>query len=299
MHPRRVHPRRDRLLNGPSCLPRRPGSSPRRLGTTGFVRHAPADTREGPWILPFTPSRRTRQTRLRAVPSAPEPDRVRGLPPVRGRPQGVAARRRRRQGRPAPDRSGAGHALHLVTVGLQRSGPPEAPAAFRARRRPGRAPRQSAGVRRAADPRRPVPRGRREPRTGARVPIRARPAPATTYRERRAAGRPATFLGDPSQRAMVRPVPDATPLLHGHVFRAADVRRRARRRARGATCRAKRTDASAPTDAPAGTSTSSAAPTDQALHEEKTRVVAEWVAAHGSEDQRGRHAAGLLADRRR
>jgi len=33
---------------------------------------------------------------------------------------------------------------------------------------------------------------------------------------------------------------------------------------------------------------------DQALHEEKTRVVAEWVAAHGSEDQRGRHAAGLL-----
>jgi len=30
------------------------------------------------------------------------------------------------------------------------------------------------------------------------------------------------------------------------------------------------------------------------LHEEKVRVVAEWVAAHGTEDQRGRHAAGLL-----
>ena len=37
---------------------------------------------------------------------------------------------------------------------------------------------------------------------------------------------------------------------------------------------------------------------DLALHEEKTRVIAEWVAAHGSEDQRGRHAAGLLPDRR-
>ena len=31
-----------------------------------------------------------------------------------------------------------------------------------------------------------------------------------------------------------------------------------------------------------------------ALHEEKTRVIAAWVAEHGSEDQRGRHAAGLL-----
>jgi hypothetical protein len=31
-----------------------------------------------------------------------------------------------------------------------------------------------------------------------------------------------------------------------------------------------------------------------ALHEEKLRVVGEWVAQHGSEDQRGRHAAGLL-----
>jgi hypothetical protein len=30
------------------------------------------------------------------------------------------------------------------------------------------------------------------------------------------------------------------------------------------------------------------------LHEEKTRVVAEWVATRGSEGQRGRHAAGLL-----
>jgi hypothetical protein len=31
-----------------------------------------------------------------------------------------------------------------------------------------------------------------------------------------------------------------------------------------------------------------------ALHEEKARAVAEWVARSGSEDQRGRHAAGLL-----
>ena len=31
-----------------------------------------------------------------------------------------------------------------------------------------------------------------------------------------------------------------------------------------------------------------------ALHEEKVRVIAEWVARNGSADQRGRHAAGLL-----
>ncbi len=31
-----------------------------------------------------------------------------------------------------------------------------------------------------------------------------------------------------------------------------------------------------------------------ALHEEKKRVIAAWVAEHGSDDQRGRHAAGLL-----
>jgi hypothetical protein len=31
-----------------------------------------------------------------------------------------------------------------------------------------------------------------------------------------------------------------------------------------------------------------------ALHEEKTRVIADWVARHGSDDQRARHAAGLL-----
>ena len=42
VHPRRVQPRRDRLLNGPSCFPRRPGPSPRRLGPR-VRRHAPSE----------------------------------------------------------------------------------------------------------------------------------------------------------------------------------------------------------------------------------------------------------------
>jgi hypothetical protein len=33
-----------------------------------------------------------------------------------------------------------------------------------------------------------------------------------------------------------------------------------------------------------------------ALHDEKVRAIATWVATHGSEDQRARHAAGLFPD---
>jgi hypothetical protein len=112
------------------------------------------------------------------------------------------------------------------------------------------------------------------------------------YRERRAEVARA-FLGDPSQRAMVRPVP--TPrrcfmaTASGRLMfdasldtgLAAQVPAEAYRRFR-ADRRARREDHLKRRAA------------DQALHEEKTRVVAEWVAAHGSDDQRGRHAAGLL-----
>lgn len=112
------------------------------------------------------------------------------------------------------------------------------------------------------------------------------------YRERRGEVARA-FLADPSQRPMVRPVPsprrcfmatssgrlmfdaalDTGPSAQvpGEAYRRFHADRRAKRdehlRRRAA---------------------------DQALHEEKTRVVAEWVATRGSEDQRGRHAAGLL-----
>jgi hypothetical protein len=112
------------------------------------------------------------------------------------------------------------------------------------------------------------------------------------YRERRAEVARA-FLGDPSQRAMVRPVPTPRRCFmatsSGRLMfdasldagLAAQVPAEAYRRFR-ADRRAQREDHLRRRGA------------DQALHEEKTRVVAEWVAAHGSEDQRGRHAAGLL-----
>ena len=112
------------------------------------------------------------------------------------------------------------------------------------------------------------------------------------YRERRAEVARA-FLGDPSQRSMVRPVPTPRRCFmatsSGRLMfdasldtgLAAQVPAEAYRRFR-ADRRARREDHLKRRAA------------DQALHEEKTRVVAEWVAAHGSDDQRGRHAAGLL-----
>jgi hypothetical protein len=101
------------------------------------------------------------------------------------------------------------------------------------------------------------------------------------------------FLSDPTQRAMVHPVPsakrcfiatpsgrvmfdvakDAGPArdVPHEAFRRfrADLRTR---RERNLTLRAQHL----------------------ALHEEKKKVIAEWVAQHGSADQRERHAEGLL-----
>lgn len=112
------------------------------------------------------------------------------------------------------------------------------------------------------------------------------------HRERRAEVARA-FLSDPSQRAMVRPAP--TPrrcyvasswgrvMFDGGLDKgpAGDVPREAYRRFR-ADDRLRKEEHVKRRAA------------DQALHEQKTRVVTEWLAAHGSEDQRGRHAAGLL-----
>jgi hypothetical protein len=101
------------------------------------------------------------------------------------------------------------------------------------------------------------------------------------------------FLSEPSQRAMVHPVP--TPkrcfmaTASGRVmFDAAtdvgparDVPREAYRRFR-ADLRARKAH------------NLKLRAEQLALHDEKTRVIAEWVCRNGSEDQRGRHAAGLL-----
>jgi D-aminopeptidase len=101
------------------------------------------------------------------------------------------------------------------------------------------------------------------------------------------------FLADSTQRAMVRPAP--TPrrcylatswgrvMFDGVLDKglAGDVPREAYRRFRAD----ERLRKEAHLQRRAA---------DQVLHQEKTRVVAEWVATHGSDDQRGRHAAGLL-----
>jgi len=120
----------------------------------------------------------------------------------------------------------------------------------------------------------------------------ARTESRDAYRERRAEVARA-FLSDPSQRAMVRPVPTPRRCFmatsSGRVMfdaaldtgAAGDVPREAHRRFR-ADRRVRKEEHLERRAA------------DMALHEEKTRLVAEWVAAHGSEDQRGRHAAGLL-----
>jgi hypothetical protein len=102
-----------------------------------------------------------------------------------------------------------------------------------------------------------------------------------------------TFLSDPTQRALVHPAPTPKRCFitteHGRVMfdantdigPARDVPLEAHRRFRGDQ-RARRErnlqDRSA----------------QLALHEEKKRCVAEWIAAHGSREQQARHAAGVL-----
>ena len=180
---------------------------------------------------------------------------VRGLPPVRSRPEGLAARRRRRQGRAAPDGAGARHAP-APGVGRPRAATP-ASSSSRV------SSASTTGVVRHDGP--PVydapptlddlfRRGRQEPRTRARVPVRARRTRAIVDATPIAiAGRTLAheFLGDPTQRAMVHPAPTPQPLLPGHGVGARDVRRRARCRTGRVTLPRRPIGASAPTSAPA------------------------------------------------
>jgi hypothetical protein len=113
-----------------------------------------------------------------------------------------------------------------------------------------------------------------------------------SHRERRTDAARA-FLSDPSQRAMVRPVP--TPrrcfiaTASGRLMFDASLDTGPARDVPAEAYRRFHSDRRIRREAHLKRRAE-----DQALHEEKTRVVAEWVAAHGSEDQRGRHAAGLL-----
>lgn len=101
------------------------------------------------------------------------------------------------------------------------------------------------------------------------------------------------FLADSAQRAMVRPAPNprrcyvATSwgrvMFDGGLDKgvAGDVPQEAYRRFRADERLRKEAHLQRRAD-------------DQVLHQEKTRVMAEWVAAHGTDHQRERYAAGLL-----
>lgn len=115
-----------------------------------------------------------------------------------------------------------------------------------------------------------------------------------TERERRA--EIATdFLADPARRAMVHPSPTPTRCFiatdHGRLTfdatkesgPARDLPAEAYRRFRA--------------DLRVRKERNLAVRTEQlALHDEKVHAIATWVATHGSEDQRARHAAGLFPD---
>lgn len=103
------------------------------------------------------------------------------------------------------------------------------------------------------------------------------------------------FLSDPTQRAMVHPSPTPTRCFiateHGRLTfdstkesgPARDLAAEAYRRFRA--------------DLRAQKERNRAVRTEQlALHDEKVRAIATWVAANGSEDQRARHAAGVFPD---
>jgi len=103
-----------------------------------------------------------------------------------------------------------------------------------------------------------------------------------------------TFLQDPTQRALVHPAPTPT-----RCYLATD---------RGRVMFDARTDESPAKDVPAEAHRRFRADlrvrqdenrrlrADQlSIHEEKTRVIASWVAAHGTPEQRARQAAGVLS----
>ena len=149
------------------------------------------------------------------------------------------------------------------------------------RRRP---PRRSARLRRAAHRSTTCSRSRsRTTNSSARSGPSARRRAiigATRIGTPRTA-RPTSSSADPSQRAMVHPVPTPTRCFmataSGRVmFDAGDRCRTGARRAAGGLSTLPRRP-----PRPQGTEPASAAPSELALHEEKTRVIAEWVAAHG------------------
>src|SRR5262249_10212411 len=101
------------------------------------------------------------------------------------------------------------------------------------------------------------------------------------------------FLSDQAQRALVHPAPTQKRCWlattngrlgfdsHSDVAAARDVPAEAHRRFHAAL-RARR-EQNLKTRAEQLT-----------LHEEKTRLITEWIAAHGTPDQQARHAAGVL-----
>ena len=102
------------------------------------------------------------------------------------------------------------------------------------------------------------------------------------------------FFADKGQRAIAHPPPIAQAVLHRHGARSRAVRCRDRPgtregRATGGTPALPRGSQSE-----GGTQSSRPIAEQLALHEEKKRFIAEWVAANGTDEQKVRQAAGVL-----
>ena len=186
--------------------------------------------------------------------------------------------------------------LHLVSVDRQGVARLKLQTAIRDGRDGHRAHRHRAGVRRAADGRRPVSRSRQESRTRGRLPHPAerplRTKRADDDRSRRQSVAEA-FLADKGMRAASHPPPTPKTCYviterGGVLFDvsidqglAKDVPPEAHRRFR-ADQQAYREQVRQDQIAQA------------ALHEEKKQFIAEWISANGTEEEKARHASGVL-----
>ena len=105
---------------------------------------------------------------------------------------------------------------------------------------------------------------------------------------------PRRFLGDKAQRAVAHPPPSPKQLLHRHGARSPALRRRARTKdcAKDVPPEAHRRFRADLRVRDERNRQDRAA--QLALHEEKKRFIADWVAAHGTDEQKARQAAGVL-----
>ena len=224
--------------------------------------------------------------------------RDRELPAVGGRQEGVAARGRRRPRRPADPAAGARQPAAPRVGGQARRRAVEAQAAIRE----GRAnvelvrDRRVAALRRAADGRRTLSGRCEESRTGERLLCRAR-RPALEAERRRSRPPRERRRGVPCGQGTTRRRPSAAiaqAVLHHDGARSLALRRRDRPRDARRRFHQRHTGAFARISEPKENAIVTNRAEQLALHEEKKRFIAEWVAANGTDEQKMRQAAGVL-----